>query len=581
MSLGGKVAKLFSGLELKGSAWLISPDMAITALHCIQSEDGVAFTKLNLKFHEIEGDFLIEHVEAKLPKMDIAILKLNVDSTNLSPPIIQISRRSAVEGDNCRMRGHPAISASNHPDGIPITGRILDSALPYEEGNIKCNTICIDDVSVQAQGGTTSLQGISGGPVTLDGDSFSIGVVISETINGNQLRVISIQDIAENIDIVRFAINNSEHTNPVDKNVYISLCDETNKIKWSALLSPAEIGGIWGRNPSLNAQSIICNVPLRYLGKSAKALIRLLAYSNITTCKTLDGSSWSKMLLNLGQSDMCPKVLPTVDNYSLLMDKGLTCYPKRWLSYSSEELASEINSALNLYLIGELSTSLHDCLVLGFETHLGGDIETSLKSKMWENWINWEEELKNDPELLRSYLIRVFSEEGACDTIDNELLMSIGCSDIVSAQLYKATIYALAFSTINISVNPIKNSVGNLSISKSSTGHACGKEYKGGKRFDRVISSVQWETDVVILPFIQLPLIQSYEKSISMTKPDGALGEVIRNIPPIAIIGDIEFLEALESGVSGVQEYYDLRKVEVSKMIADLKVPSRTEPLDV
>lgn len=88
--LARKVARLMAGTEHQGSAWLICGEYALTALHCVQSDDGLTRADLALVFQgqslQLEADVL-----ETAGDIDVALLKLKtpITDTQCHKPITQ------------------------------------------------------------------------------------------------------------------------------------------------------------------------------------------------------------------------------------------------------------------------------------------------------------------------------------------------------------------------------------------------------------------------------------------------------------------------------------------------------------
>ena len=157
--------------------------------------------------------------------------------------------------------------------------------------------------------------------------------------------------------------------------------------------------------------------------------------------------------------------------------------------------------------------------------------------------------------------------------------MSIGYARKIEKQLLHATLYALALSASGVDTTPQLLLEGNVKVGQY-TGHTCGIERNNNKRLDRIAESHEWSTDVVILPFIQNQLMQTYEQAVSLTSIEGSRGYQLNNLPPLAITGDKDFLEALENGGDAVKKYYEIRRIKLGQIRDMQKLPTRTELLD-
>ncbi len=577
--LARKVARLMVGTDHQGSAWLICGEYALTALHCVQSDDGLARADLSLVFHgqslRLEAEILetAEHI-------DVALLKLKTPIADLSN-VISLSRSAVELSDELGLHGHPAAAASS-PQGISVFCTVIDPAHPYvgTKGSLQVNTISMHSESTTPalSGGqpTSGLKGASGGVVArkLGDDSESaVGLLIEDSLSGNALHAVPIFEIARRFPQVLAALERSPHVDSRSPRIRLRV-GESGRIQWSGSLLPTEISKLWDIDPTKQGVlRILVEAKLRELGSVDDALVRLSAYANLKSLRVPDQDAWERRLHKLTDSHREPDTSVNFDASS----NDEHC-PSAWQDFDKDDLSNLIHQELDRKMLAWLSDELYECLKNGKTTDIGEKIEDNLSNAMWTRWANWEVALKNDTELLRHFLSRVFDID-ANGPVAKENFASIGFCTIVRKQLLLATLFALALDAAGISTTPRARDIGNLDVAEQS-GHACGISKRSQQDLRRFASSLDWKSDVVFLPYLQTSLVHLYLRSISMTRAEGTEDHLISKNLPIALTSEDAFLDALVLGANGVRDFYERQRAERDSRLSALKLPSRTEPLN-
>ena len=560
----------------KGSAWFIDEQYALTALHCVQSEDGCFYKNIFLNFHKSKEKIAVEIAKAE-KTLDVALLKITntSDTTASSIPIFPLARNSGGRHDKVLMLGHPAISLTSSPDGVSVGGTIHELRHPFKgaKGQLDCEVIQCNYITVSGLNGQSGLQGISGGPVILDLNNTKaavIGLVIEDGLNGSHIHVIPIAAIAEKILEVKTALENSTHVNVHDRRICLSLATVGATLEWSAGISPTNIGQLW-HDSNLRKYELHSNVKLSQLGAAAKALTRLAIHSGVKSIHAPDTEAWASRIYGAYK----------ISKYSHLEIKpvaALGTLPAKAQNFTIDMLANDIHTALNNELLALLNDKLFACLDGNEPCGLGCEIEQQLRGVMWTTWQTWQSSISNNAALLTSFLTRVFSLN-ADEPLTDEALLAIGLCDGVNRRLLHATIYVLAIAAAGISTQPHVHAFGNFAVNNK-TGHSSGVEFQDSKRISMVAASHDWKTDVIFLPFLQSQLLVDVSKAVALTKPDGTLGRPQKYKYPIAVTADNEFLTALEMGANAVLAYYNDRVAEVQFQKNAMSSPTRTEALD-
>ena len=580
MMLARKVARLMTGTVHQGSAWLICGEYALTALHCVQSDDGVIRSEISIVFPGQSLQLDVEVLDS-VERIDVALLKLKVPISDLSN-VINLSRSAVELRDELALHGHPAAATAASPAGISIFCTVNDPAQPYigTKGTLDLNTVSMHSESTTPglAGGqqTSGLKGVSGGVIARragqDSES-AVGLLIEESLNGNNLHAVPIFEIARYFPQVQSALERSPHVDTRFPRILIRVTD-SGRIQWSGSLHPSEVSNLWNIDPMKQGKlRISISAKLHELGQADDALFRLSAYANLKLLRVPDRDAWVRGLKKLEDVHREPDTAIRFDDST----NEESC-PAAWQEFDKDQLSNLIHSALDRKILDWLSGELYNCLKNGKDTEIGEKIESNLASLMWAKWQNWESELRDEPALLPHFLSRVF-EVDAKAPVNLSNFASIGFCSSVRKQLLRATLFALALDAAGVSTNPKVRDIGNLDVAAQS-GHACGISRRDQRDLRRFAGSVDWKSDVVFLPFLGTSLLDLYARSVPMTRTEGTKDHLITQIIPISLTAEDAFLDALALGAQAVQDFYIKQKNEQDLRLAALKLPSRTESLN-
>lgn len=172
----------------RGTAFLISPKIAITAYHVIrdgQSEDvTISFTSINQM--DKKGKVLAySHEDAKI---DITIIKLEEEINNIE--LLGIKEGELYAHEKWETYGYPKSIGNSH--GTTICGTISQHKSPDAYHNT-CETYWEIELLVDSSSSLNDYQGLSGAPLIVD--NSIVGVIIIQ--NDKRLKAISLSNTKE------------------------------------------------------------------------------------------------------------------------------------------------------------------------------------------------------------------------------------------------------------------------------------------------------------------------------------------------------------------------------------------------
>ena len=383
MTLARKVARLTADGMQEGTAWLISDDYALTALHCVHGSDGIPHPDLSLAFYghipTIEADII-----AFDNRIDVALLKLKAPHPRPNDFIISLSRSQVRQHDDIGLYGHPATEAVASPGGSTVLCKVVESAHAFRgaAGQLEFDAISLSlpnftTLSVAGKH-SSGLKGVSGCPVTWnDGEETAVGLVVEDGLSGNQVYAVPIAEIASCFPEVAAVLSLSSHVDKRSPRILLELTSAA-RVRWSGTIDPCKVGELWnkatGPHKSLR---LISTARLRELGPLGKALVRLFSYSELDSLTVPDGEAWTLELRALEKAHRAPDTPPP-----LSAGGGSATCPAAWQEYEVTDLASHIHRALDSRLLALLSDDLHLSLYLGKFSSIGGRIEQNLRLEM-------------------------------------------------------------------------------------------------------------------------------------------------------------------------------------------------------
>lgn len=177
-----------------GTAFLISSDKAITALHCIEEYNADTPIELNFKDTIYTGELKAIPINRKMSfdnNIDIVVLKL--DNEILNQEYFKLSKELLSNQSLWKTFGYPNIESI---DGMLLEGKIL-----YEKRE---NNPEDYDLVVKSKETISNIEGLSGSPLIVEGKVY--GVIIFDRNKRNTLGVISIKKSIQIFDALQIEI---------------------------------------------------------------------------------------------------------------------------------------------------------------------------------------------------------------------------------------------------------------------------------------------------------------------------------------------------------------------------------------
>lgn len=555
MPLAGKVAKLCSGNNHLGSAWLISSSYALTAAHCVELE-GQIRPNLYLEFYGNNTPVPVEvdlSETAALADWDVAILCIKAEEHELRDLVIPLSMTPCVRGQQCNAHGHPQNDLEANPAGITVNFTIVNPNHCLRRNEIQVIHLAFASTS-------KNLQGLSGAPL-FNRDSgnqdHAVGIISEHRRNDpSNIFAIPILEIARLSDIIKEALDRSLRAKDPQRNLHIQIADG-HKISWSAPIQPSDAHLLWDENGPV--EQISCPARRSQMGAVDRALLRLVNHSFL---KEFDSTDYEGCCSCMNEArmaaglDVCPPY-PCKSEKSDRSPCQDACEFEFFDTFSNEELAESLHKAMDAHTLEALNDQFHDCLYSGNMSGRDFKIEDDLRNRMWEIWNDWYYTLKSEKDLLRKFMVRVLSASGY-ERPDSEALIRIG--RLSNEQIFRTILFCLALAASEIHLIPGSPEAGNFALGED-TCHACGvKKFKGSELKYRVGHN-RWITKFVILPYLEEQYF-TLLNSMSQYAPDTPRLDS-PGAHPIMVTGDSGFYIAMENGARYVRKYFIDRKDEM------------------
>jgi hypothetical protein len=553
------VGRLYSGESFLGSAWMVTPDTALTAYHCVFDESGQQINELNIEFSGVQGNVIVEHKNFN-SDFDVALLRVT-SSHDLASIVIPFSRKKIKTDDSTLAYGHSdAFKEEFEVYSLPLNVVNPDFVLV---GGIKKIDLSYPGGAIPNEEGG-SILGMSGGPLVLrDEQEYAIGVLTDAHIEAQRVHASSLVSLANVFSELQEVLLLSPY---VDTNSNVLVIDRADdgQIIWSCLEPPENADNLTLSNSQIN--EVICFADLSRLGEAAFALKRLFWHGDFREVKCRNSIIEFEKLRSIHRKlEELPSSLPSwLEPPSTFTAEN---YPGPLTLMTEEDFCQRITNALNAGMLNRLNLEIEECdsNELRKTELIGVAPESSLWDGMLNVWSDWKQTLEQSEELNNQYLAHCLFTSASIKFSMKDLLC-LGRKTSIS-RLLKPTIFALALAASNVSIKPDCSCLGNFEVG-GQRGHATGIErFKSGNILDA--ANHAWKTNTVILPYLQMPFLDLWKHREPMNR-NVLSGPRLNDpgIPPLVISGDPGWMRALRGGESMVRSYYQ-EKFDIIQELKD------------
>lgn len=566
MGITLRVARLYSKLMFKGSAWLISSTHALTARHCVFTESLPA-EELKLSF-PVNGLSIRVRVVAVNVDLDVALLEVVAEDQceDLDERVVRLARRPFLQsGLLVGVAGYPGNSLNNLAAAFRIDWRIIEVNQPLPDGGQ--DTIYAQLGGPSVSGATREdLKGLSGGPVwcldDTDGDEpYAAGMMLRVPAL-DSIFIVPVARLLDWAQVVDDAYAQSPHR------AVGPLCLElvgSSQIAWSALVLPPQSAELWGNSSGVTRVS--CRATRKELGDDIFwALVRLIGHTDFD-CSLRGVEDWKESMQVYGlqtQARMTECTGGTSKHRNIELSS-------KFQMITASLLAEEIHAALDQWVLNKMDNLLVGILNGSTPTHLDYHIDTDLSDTMLQIWRDiWHPVLESDAKLLRTMLVRLASYDEAAQT-NGPTLAYVGKGlGPEYRMLWEPCLFALAIASSGIELAPSTLPRGNLTlIAGGAEGHACGCEKVKNQRISISLpKSPAWRTALVLLPLLKEGFLGIYRAAQPMNQGTGGLPRIgDPGLPPVIVSSDSTFLVALSRGKAEVCAHVQGLQDELAQIV--------------
>lgn len=554
------IGKLLVNGAPKGTAWMITPNLALTANHCFRGAPAGAELKVRFGLNEhivqiLESDAGLDI--ALLSFAPGAVLPVNLKLLARPAEAMQPGQVAPIWGGF----GYPP--AINEGDGFTMSGKVDD--LRWTRYGQPAVQLTCEQVTNRPDFNKAFLGGFSGGPAFAHRDDVSgvFGVILEAPpeLAEKVISAVPVEAIIErfpghlNVPVKswdaitgRVVITQGPGTS-VRSNVSFESIDAMWRNR---------IGGMW------------CNLEPDIPGALPGAVARLLLHARATGTPVLNLEmpiGWRDKVRAAGKNWIHVEAFKPdalIGGYAWNALNGAVPVDGT-LHADANALAHAIHQYCDLWILRELRTAMIGLLEADSTVEqLRFAIARDLREQMGTLWATWHQQLQANPVLLHHFLALLMTEVGDYDTTTP----SGGAGTVT---LFPCLLRALAFSLavcscktkISALKHPAPGNVGTPTLS----GHVCGIGLFNGQLLHLGLGSHQWATSVVLIPNCpeRWEQIQSTEARFDKVDGDASL----RRDPPrnLVLTGDRELLTAL--GVS--RDAFGAKLEERCKDFAELQ----------
>ena len=562
-SISQRVAQVCDEAGFRGTAWLISDTLALTAGHCV-AVDTTILNDLTLCFPA--GDLIRVTVRKHDPARDVALLEVVPEDRPMVPSghVIALARRSEpVTNNEVQISGYPADIVNSRATAFVMYGRVVDPKVALTRNNRPI--FAQVSPSTVNGAGHDALQGLSGSPVCdqsdADGDEmYAFGLALEVPTMGN----IDIVPVAALLDWeeVSAAYAASPHTPRGPLCLHVG---DTGMVVWSACVRPANISRYWDADSPVT--SISCRASRQELGEGLFfALVRLATHS-ARVCSVRGRTDWTDTLISVPEEKR-PVILECEGDHRRHRPMEMFACPE---SISADELTETIHLSLDHFLLDNIDRRLKQVLG-GMPPPDAPDINPLLAEEMLDIWQkDWHPALNRDPRLLRVVLVRLAChEEGVSPA--KEAMVLVGGPRPCPDSFWKPFLFALALSAAGVTLNFAILERGNMLTDGGVAGHACGCERIRNEKVAKRLGRKQWwSVALVLLPLMAEPYLGRFKRMIDM-RHASAVPRIGEGPPPqpVIVTGDSSFEDALQDGAEAVKKHVKALKDELATEIERL-----------
>jgi Trypsin-like peptidase domain len=549
---------------VKGTAWMVTADLALTASHCFDEEQADA--EIHVRFGQTTHvAILLDHD----PSLDVILLRITANGSLPSAlPLLACPATDPFPSAHWKAHGFPgSITAASN--GVTIAGTVNQFTTTYNN---------VPSVLLYCQEGlnvpnfrTAVFGGMSGGPIVSNRDGVYgvFGMIFEAPISAGERLIygVRLDSIINKFAGYLAAVPVKSWDITAELAVIVKQTDGSIKSN----IDNAFIGAAWKHGIT----GVWCNIRADESASLSSAIARLLLHASGSTPAALQlagASAWRDTVISTAREwvPVVGFIANNLTHYYVWQELNTPAPPDGRAFTTYDELARELHRLCDHWLLHQLRDNMQSLLVApSTASMLGYEIADDLRREMRPLWTRWFNLLEKDPDLLHHFLALFLTENGV---FDRSISYGAAGPRSLNGCLFRPLVYAVAVCACLPPLADLKHpQPGNLGT-EDFPGHACGIEIFKAKKLHLGIGRHSWATIVALVPNCEQSWAALQTEQQRFDHPTETASLRRDPVRSVVFTGDRDILSALELGSAALRHYLEQRVDEFHNQQRDYKM---------